>query len=73
MHNTGSTHLKPFIRSLFKAYADNHNPAKALQQAVTPKLLRAMFLLLGASIPITKDTPFAIISKLSITAYFFAM
>ena len=72
MHDTGSTHLKPFVRSLLKAY-DNEDPAKSQQRAITPKLLRAMFLMSGARTPITKDTPFAIIAELAIMAYFFAM
>ena len=72
MHNPGGTHLKPFVRSLLKAY-DNDDPAKLQQRAITPKLLRAMFLMSGAEVTITKDTPFAIISELAIMAYFFAM
>ena len=46
---------------------------KGQQRAITPKLLRSMFVQSGATEALTKDTMFAILSELAIMAYFFAM
>ncbi|KAI2504383.1 hypothetical protein MHU86_10062 [Fragilaria crotonensis] len=72
IHVTGSSHLRPFIRALFRSY-ENDDPPRNQQRAITPKLLRAMYLTAGTSVEITRDTEFAIISELAIMAYFFAM
>ena len=72
MHIKGSSNLRPFVRSMLKAY-DNMDPPKNQQRAITPKLLRAMASLSGMLLTETKDTMFAIVSELAIMAYFFAM
>ena len=72
MHVKGSSHLRPFVRSLLKAF-DNTDPPKNQQRAITPKLLRAMATLSGLLLPTTANTLYAIVTDLAIMAYFFAM
>ena len=60
------------MRSLLKAF-DNEDPAKNQQRAITPKLLRAMYLMAGADGVATQDSEFAIIAELVIMGYFYAM
>ena len=72
MHISGSNHLRPFVRSLLKAF-DNADPAKNQQRAITPKLLRAMYLMAGTNVEATQDSEFAIITELVIMGYFYAM
>lgn len=72
MHIKGHTHLRPFVRSLLKAF-DNGDPPKNQQRAITPKLLRGMHALSGAHNKTTSNTAFAIVAELSIVAFFFAM
>ena len=72
LHVQGSSHLRPFARALLKSF-ENIDAPKRQQRAVTPKLLRAMFELSGASVPITRDTATAVIAEHAIVAYFFAM
>ena len=72
MHVPGSSHLRPFVRSLLKAY-ENMDPPTNQQRAVTQKLLRAMAALSGLQLEVTSDTKFAIVTDLAIVAYFFAM
>jgi hypothetical protein len=43
------------------------------QKAITPKLLRAMYQLSGASLTALRDTPFAVIAEIAIVSFFFAM
>ena len=64
--------MRPFVRSLLKAF-ENEDPPKNQQRAITPKLLRAMFVKSGANLPITTDTIYSVIAELAITAFFFAM
>jgi hypothetical protein len=72
LHIKDGTHLRPFARSLFKAF-DNEDPPRGQQQAITPKLLRSMFRRAGVSESLTTDTMFAITAELAIMAYFFAV
>ena len=60
------------MRSLLKAF-DNADPARNQQRAITPKLLRAMYLMAGADVETTRDTEYAIIAELVIMGYFYAM
>ena len=60
------------MKSLLKAF-DNEDPAKSQQRAMTPKLLRAMYRMAGANVPITHDTEFAIVAELAIMGFFYAM
>jgi hypothetical protein len=72
MHRKESAHLQPFVRALLKAY-NNEDPPKRQQQAMTPSLLRGMYRLSRAALDITQDSAFAIVTELSIVAFFFAM
>jgi hypothetical protein len=71
-HIKGSTKLLPFAKDLFQAL-DNINPAAKRQRAITHKLLRGMFRLAGILIYKTRDSPAAVIAKLAVVAFFFAM
>ena len=72
LHIPNGTHLRPFVRSLLRAF-ENADPPKRQQRAITPKLLRSMFTRAGGTDPLTKDTMFSILSDLAIMAYFFVM
>ena len=72
MHIKAGPNLRPFVKSLLKAY-ENEDPPKYQQRAITPKLLRAMFTASGAGLPATKGTRLAIITELAIVAFFYAM
>ena len=72
MHISGSNHLRPFVRSLLKAF-DNEDPARNQQRAITPKLLRAMYTMAGADAETTRDSELAIVADLAIMGYFYAM
>ena len=72
IHIKGGSNLRPFVRSLLKAY-ENDDPPSNQQRAITPKLLRAMYHTGGVADPATRDTKFAIIAELAIMAYFWAM
>jgi hypothetical protein len=72
MHVPGSTHLRPSIRALLRAL-DNQDPPPNRQKAITPKLLKAMFDLAGAGLPLTQDTAMSVTTELAIAGYFFAM
>ena len=72
LHIPGSTHMRPTVRSLLKAF-DNVDAPKKQQRAMTPKLLRAMFEVSGAGVGVTKDSTMAATAEIAIVAYFFAM
>ena len=72
LHIPGSTHMRPTVRSLLKAF-DNVDAPKKQQRAMTPKLLRAMFEVSGAGVVgVTKDSTMAVTAEIAIVAYFFA-
>ena len=74
LHIQNGTHLRHFVRSLFRAFENEDPPPSGSNAAaITPKLLRSMFMRAGVSNPLTTDTMFSIVSELAIMAYFFAM
>ena len=73
MHIDGSAQVLPIARSLFKAF-ESADPAFKRQRAITPKLLRGMYITLaGLAFAETHDTPSAIAADLAIVGLFFAM
>jgi hypothetical protein len=72
LHLTGSSHLRPFVRSWLRA-CDNVDPPKRKQRAATPQLLRAMFEHTGAGKKNSGDSREAVTAEIAIAAYFYAM
>ena len=66
-HIAGSSHLRPSIKALLRAFK-NVDPPEKRQKAVTPLLLRKLYAS-GRS----KDDPHAVVADLVIGAFFFAM
>jgi hypothetical protein len=71
LHVSGSSHMHPTIRSLFKAF-DNTDPPPNRQKAITPRLLRRMYSLSREEEP-GGNTIAAVTADLAILGFFYAM
>jgi hypothetical protein len=72
LHIEGSSQLLPTVRALLKAF-DNADPPPQRQKAITPKLLRKFFKLLGSGTKNKARTAQAHTADLVLGAFFFAM